>query len=504
MYPRNASSPPSIAIGAIYLLADGTQVTAGASVRVKTGTGSWAAGGGTLSCDSTSGTWEYVPTQAETNAASFMIAVYKTGCTQATITVVTTASDTAGYGGVDWGLVRQATATVALSNTSIASVSGAVGSVTGSVGSIAGVSFPSNFSLLGINSSGHVSRVTLVDTTTTNADMRGTDGAALASVWTPTVAGRIDDNISTRLASASYTAPLTSGQTAGAVWDALLSGHTVAGSFGQRLTRSDSPSAGNQIKITSSGHVAAVVHDAEPDSIPEDAFISGALSARVIAANAITAAKVASDVSDEIAATVDSVLTAAHGAGSWSAGGSGSGAYTLTITVTDGTNPLQNATVRVAEGVTTLTQTTNASGVATFSVDAATWAVAITKGGYSFTPTTLVVSGNQSQTYAMTAVVIPSPPSAATSTVAVTCYNELTTIEPGAKLYVKQTGIPAGSTDTAFDGTEKEYTANGSGLVVLTLWRNATYQIRRGTSKQATSFTPTTATYSISSIIGSP
>jgi hypothetical protein len=36
---------------------------------------------------------------------------------------------------------------------------------------------PANFSLLGINGSGHVSRVTLTDTTTTNTDMRGTDGA---------------------------------------------------------------------------------------------------------------------------------------------------------------------------------------------------------------------------------------------------------------------------------------------------------------------------------------
>lgn len=473
MYPKNAASPPAIAIGAIYLLADGTQVTSGASVRVKTGTGSWGAGGGTLSCDSTSGTWEYTPTQAETNAASFMVAVYKTACTQATITVVTTASDTPGYGGLDWGLVRQASTAVNLSATTI-STSQQVASVSGDVGGITGVTFPATVAsptnitaatgvvLAGVTHTGaRIPNVTLVDTTTTNTDMRGTDGAALASAWTATRAGYLDS-----------------------VLIAANSNRTV--------------------QVTGSNHVASVVHDAEPDSIPEDAFITGALSARVIASNAITAAKVASDVSDEIAATVDAVLTAAHGAGSWSAGGSGSGAYTLTITVTDGTNPLQNATVRVAEGVTALTQTTNASGIATFAVDAATWAVAITKGGYSFTPTTLAVSGNQSQTYTMTAVVIPSPPSAATSTVAVTCYNELTTIEAGAKLYVKQTGVPAGSTDTAYDGTEKEYTADGSGLVVLTLWRNATYQIRRGTSKQAQSFTPTTATYSISSIIGSP
>lgn len=44
-------------------------------------------------------------------------------------------------------------------------------------------SFPTNFAALGINASGHISRVTLVDTTTTNTDMRGTDNALLASSY---------------------------------------------------------------------------------------------------------------------------------------------------------------------------------------------------------------------------------------------------------------------------------------------------------------------------------
>lgn len=59
-----------------------------------------------------------------------------------------------------------------------------VSSVTGAVGSISGITFPTNFAALGINASGHISRVTLTDTTTTNTDMRGTDNAALASVCT--------------------------------------------------------------------------------------------------------------------------------------------------------------------------------------------------------------------------------------------------------------------------------------------------------------------------------
>jgi hypothetical protein len=46
--------------------------------------------------------------------------------------------------------------------------------------------FPANFAAMGINVSGHVSRVTLVDTTTTNTDMRGTDGA---NTTTPDNAG---------------------------------------------------------------------------------------------------------------------------------------------------------------------------------------------------------------------------------------------------------------------------------------------------------------------------
>ena len=46
---------------------------------------------------------------------------------------------------------------------------------------------------------------------------------------------------------------------------------------------------------------------------------------------------------------------------------SGSGAYTLTVQVTDGTTALQGAKVRLTQGVTTLSATTNASGIATFA-----------------------------------------------------------------------------------------------------------------------------------------
>jgi len=147
---------------------------------------------------------------------------------------------------------------------SVASVTGSVGSVTGnvggnvvgSVGSISGVTFPANFAALGINASGHVSRVVLVDTTTVNSDMRGTDNALLA---------------------ASYTAPLTTAGTAAAVWNALLATYTTAGSFGARVVRSTN--SNNELQLTGSHHAAAVLHDAEPDSIPADALTAATITA---------------------------------------------------------------------------------------------------------------------------------------------------------------------------------------------------------------------------------
>jgi hypothetical protein len=99
---------------------------------------------------------------------------------------------------------------------------------------------PANFAALGINASGHISRVTLVDTTTTNTDMRGTDGAytgtpptaaeIAAQVRTEltTELGRIDAAISSRLAASAYTPPPTAVQNADALLDrsAAIDGKT--------------------------------------------------------------------------------------------------------------------------------------------------------------------------------------------------------------------------------------------------------------------------------------
>jgi hypothetical protein len=119
MYPRNAASPPTIDLGQILQLSDGTVQTSGASVRVKIGTGAWGAGAGSLDCDATSGIWTYAPTQAETDDAFFVVAAYKSGCSALSKTVITSASATAGYAGLDWSKINAPTTTVGLSGTTI-------------------------------------------------------------------------------------------------------------------------------------------------------------------------------------------------------------------------------------------------------------------------------------------------------------------------------------------------------------------------------------------------
>jgi len=89
--------------------------------------------------------------------------------------------------------------------------------------------------------------------------------------------------------------------------------------------------------------------------------------------------------------------------------GSGTGARTVTITVNDGTTVLENALVRITEGSNTFYKLTNSSGVAVLNVDDATYTVAITKAGYSYSGTSLVVNGDEAETYSMTAISISNP-----------------------------------------------------------------------------------------------
>jgi hypothetical protein len=118
----------------------------------------------------------------------------------------------------------------------------------------------------------------------TAAQVNSEVDTALSDVGlTTTVTGRIDAAISTRLASASYTVPPTAGENADAVWDEVMSGHTVNGSYGERIVRARTTQA--EVSITGSYHVAADVHEFQSAVIDNAAFAADALAATNFAAS---------------------------------------------------------------------------------------------------------------------------------------------------------------------------------------------------------------------------
>jgi hypothetical protein len=260
MYPRNAASPERVSIGAVVQISDGAVQTSGVTVRVLPFGGSEADGGGTTAY-STDGVVVYTPTQAETNYTSFVLIAKKTGCIPASVTVVTsessvsgrvyvqtngdktgytaTVSDKTGFKLASDGLAQVTSWTVAITGN-------ITGNLSGSVGSISGVTFPANFGLLDITAGGAIGEL---------------GPSALAA-----------NDLNAEIAQA--------------VWNSLTTATYTNQSFGDRILISNNNT--REISVTGSGHAAAVLHDAEPNSIPEDAFVSGAVSARALAADAAT------------------------------------------------------------------------------------------------------------------------------------------------------------------------------------------------------------------------
>lgn len=186
-----------------------------------------------------------------------------------------------------------------------------------------------------------------------------------------------------------------------------------------------------------------------------------------------------------VAAAVRDVSNAAPASGSMGeaineagAGLAGSGARTVTVTVNDGSTNIQNARVRLTEGANTFTALTNASGVATFALDDATYTIAITKAGYSFTPTTQVVDGNESITKSMTAITITPAADPDQSTGYLTSRDAHGDAE-GAITFSFEMQKGPGDTGASFDGGTFTADSDVNGLLEVAFVRGATYHGKR-------------------------
>jgi len=182
----------------------------------------------------------------------------------------------------------------------------------------------------------------------------------------------------------------------------------------------------------------------------------------------------------------------------------GDGARTVHVLVNDGTSPLENASVRLTEGANTFILETSVAGSGTFNLDDATYDVALTKVGYTFSGTTLVVTGSTSKTYSMSATIITPPPNATTSTGLVHLYDHMGVLEVGATASVQITSGPGGS-GIGYDRKIWKEISNSAGLVQFSgLIREATYDYWRGSSKteKVSIVVPDALSFNLDEIIG--
>jgi hypothetical protein len=140
------------------------------------------------------------------------------------------------------------------------------GRIDSSVGAFQSGVTPTNFASMSIDSSG---RVWLQPTQT---------GVTIPTVQTVELVNELGNTALSANALDESIAILT--------WQQLTTATWPTDSFGKQVLIGSSTQ--RSVAVTGSHHVASVVHDAEPNSIPEDAFTTGALSARVLAADAAT------------------------------------------------------------------------------------------------------------------------------------------------------------------------------------------------------------------------
>lgn len=181
--------------------------------------------------------------------------------------------------------------------------------------------------------------------------------------------------------------------------------------------------------------------------------------------------------------------------------GTGTGARTVTVTVNDGATVLQNAAVRLTEGANSFKSLTNVSGVVTFNVDDATYTVGITKSGYTYAGTTLVVDGTEAVTYSMTAVSSTPPDDPALCAVTIHLRDQYGNDLAGEPVEITFVQFTADAAETPpVLSIPPVQTTSAGGLVEVELYRDAVYKVIYGSASYARRIditVPDAATYEV-------
>jgi hypothetical protein len=185
------------------------------------------------------------------------------------------------------------------------------------------------------------------------------------------------------------------------------------------------------------------------------------------------------------------------------------GSNLITVTVKDGSNnPIENAKVRFHSANSAdvgQLRTTNVSGIAYDQLDDGTWILTAMKTLYAGTPQTVVVDGDESVNYTLSAIVLPVPSSDLQTTAYAYTYNGSGLLESNVKAtfrLLNSDGTPA----RGYQAGNIEGVSDASGLLTLTLLKNSTYQgTLQGTwqSPRVITFTTDDAdSYAIPELIG--
>lgn len=192
--------------------------------------------------------------------------------------------------------------------------------------------------------------------------------------------------------------------------------------------------------------------------------------------------------------TLVSIQAAAEGTGG------GTGARTVVVTVTDGSDPLEDATVRLIKGGVSYVLATNASGVATFALDDGTYALAVSLAGWTMTPTTVVVDGAEAVAVTMTQTVIPAP-SDPDGCVCFLYTRSIHGVAVGGSVVTFRLLAPGAVLGAALDNTDEAVTSGVDGLVSIMLPRGAVAGMRNASGQMSTFRVPEAASYELPSII---
>jgi hypothetical protein len=186
-----------------------------------------------------------------------------------------------------------------------------------------------------------------------------------------------------------------------------------------------------------------------------------------------------------------------------SVSGTGSGARTVTITVTLNGTPVEGALIRLTKAAESYLGTTDEDGEEVFNVNDGTWTVAITAANASFDGDELVVNGDETPIYPMTATSFTAS-SASLVTGYWTCYSHLGVVESGVTITMICKKVPAES-GFALDSATRTATSGADGIAQFAnLIPGATYQVARGSGQNFMIKVPddATGTIELNSILG--